>query len=117
MRPKARHDRGGLLLLAKLDAKLSLMPDQVECDYDFSLEASRGNTRELTLACAPGLELLGVTYRNNDLEDWDLLPAAAPGGGRTCACRLPETLQGGPVPFRVRGMTASPVDQTWPRRK
>lgn len=113
IRPTSRVDRGGPLLLTRLESRHSLMRDEVESTFDFNLEASRGNIQELTLACDPGLAPLAVAWRNNDLEDWEVLPSSNATGEKILRIRLPEPLQGGPLLLRVRCVSASPVERAW----
>jgi hypothetical protein len=113
VRTPDRQDRGAPLVAASVEQRQNLSLEQVECIHDFTIEASRGAVRELDLACAPGLQPLSVAWRNADLEDWQLLPAAAGQNERRLHIRLPEALQGGPASLRIRAVAPGPLHQLW----
>ena len=99
--------------MASVEERQNLSLEQVECIHDFSIEVSRGAIRELDLDCTPGLQPLSVVWRNSDLEDWHLLPAAPGQQERRLHIRLPEALQSGQSSLRIRAIAAGPLNQVW----
>ena len=113
VRTPNREDRGAPLLVTRVEERQNLSLEQVECIHDFSIDVSRGAVRELDLACSPGLQPVSVVWRNADLEDWQLLPAAPGQQERRLHIRLPEALQNGQASLRIRAIASGVLNQLW----
>ncbi len=113
VRVPGRRDRGDALVVARIEERQDLSLDQVECVHDFALEVSRGSLRELDIDLTPGLQPLTLSYRNSELEDWQLLPPTPGRPNPRLHVRLPELLQNGPATLRIRAIAPIHLGELW----
>jgi hypothetical protein len=81
------------LVLARLREQQTINLDQLEADFDFSLEIARGGVRDLSFECDPALRPLSVSIRNVESESWEWHPGI---GDKTAYLQLhlPGPVQG-----------------------
>jgi hypothetical protein len=89
------------LVLARLHTQQNINLDQLDADFDFTLDVVRGGIRDFFFDCDPALRPVSVSIRNTELETWEWQPPAGPEKAARLQFQLPEALQAGTLAVRI----------------